>query len=201
MQLQLPYAELPVPHEKIHCSGEQQIRSDLYLTTIRRLQMRKMNGLSIEAWCRALRTAVTIHKCPHQNTRFTDNATLFLKRRFSQCWDPIESSAADLRNFNISYQRPSQLDNQAAAANTIESKRRTKTGRKREKHTGINLPNLRQRQADFVPVHDCVLRLQRIALEIHRVQLLLVGQLPLHLLKRLQLVAGRPQFLEMAQML
>lgn len=69
------------------------------------------------------------------------------------------------------------------------------------RHTSINLPNLRQRQTDLIPIHDGILRLQRIALEIHRVQLLLVGQLPLHLLERLELVVGGPQFLELAEVL
>ncbi len=66
--------------------------------------------------------------------------------------------------------------------------------------TRINLHNLRQRQPDLIPIHDRVLRLQRIPLQIHRPQLFLVPQLPLHLLKRFERIARGPQFLEMTQM-
>ena len=109
-------------------------------------------------------------------------------------------SAGESGDFDISCARATKSARyQRHSVDLTEEEEPTITAE--EKPTSINLPNLRQRQADLIPINDLIPRLQRIALEIHRVQLLLIGQLPLHLLERLQLVVGRPDFLEVAEML
>jgi hypothetical protein len=66
-------------------------------------------------------------------------------------------------------------------------------------HTRINLLDLRQRQPHLIPVHSRTIRLQRIPLEIHRLQLLLILQLALDLVKARELVIRRPQLLQILQ--
>lgn len=68
-----------------------------------------------------------------------------------------------------------------------------------EKLTSINLPHLRQRQPDLIPIQHLVLPLQRRPLKVHRHKLLLILQLPLHLDETRELGVARPQLLELGQ--
>ncbi len=68
------------------------------------------------------------------------------------------------------------------------------------KRTGINLLDLRQGQLHLFPVHDAVLSVERVALKVDRLQLVLVGELALELGERRQLVIRRPHLLQRAQM-
>lgn len=62
--------------------------------------------------------------------------------------------------------------------------------------TCVNLLHVRQRQPDLVPIHDRVVCLQRIALEVDSVQVLLIRQLPLDFLERRQLIRRCPHLFQ-----
>lgn len=70
----------------------------------------------------------------------------------------------------------------------------------KKKLTRIDLHDLRDRQTHFIPIQRRRPHLQRIALEIHRLQLLLILQLALHLVEARQLVIRPPQLLQMHQL-
>ena len=66
--------------------------------------------------------------------------------------------------------------------------------------TSIDLLYLRQRQPHFIPVHDVAACLQRVPLEIYRVQTLDRSEFALHLLEACEEVAARPQLFQVLQM-
>lgn len=65
--------------------------------------------------------------------------------------------------------------------------------------TSINLHDVRNRQAHFVPINSRSSSLQRVPLEIHRLQMWLPAQLVLDVLKPVQLVIRRPELLQIRQ--
>ena len=67
--------------------------------------------------------------------------------------------------------------------------------------TSIDLPDLRQRQFNLIPVERPLPRLQRITLEVYRVQLFLVTQDPPNLFEALQLAITGPKLFKMCQRL
>lgn len=66
--------------------------------------------------------------------------------------------------------------------------------------TRINLHDLRQCQPHLVSIHRRPLGLQWVPFKIHRLQLLFIPQLALHLLETRQFVVGCPQLFQVLQM-
>ena len=62
--------------------------------------------------------------------------------------------------------------------------------------TSINLLDIRQCQAHLIPINSWPIQLQRIALEINSLQLLLIPELALNFLKASKLIIRTPQLLE-----
>lgn len=65
--------------------------------------------------------------------------------------------------------------------------------------TRINLLNLRQRQANLIPIQRRLRPLQRVALEVHRRQHLLIPQFALDFLETAQLAITRPELGQVCQ--
>lgn len=72
-------------------------------------------------------------------------------------------------------------------------------GARKARLTSINLHDVRNRQAHFVPINSRSSSLQRVPLEIHRLQMWLPAQLVLDVLKPVQLVVRRPELLQIRQ--
>lgn len=92
------------------------------------------------------------------------------------------------------------------AVNTVSTHnplRSIKTPRpkNRVKLTSIDLPHLRQRQPQLVPIQHRLALLHGVALEIHLLELLLVAQRALDLAEILHLAVARPDVLELRERL
>lgn len=65
---------------------------------------------------------------------------------------------------------------------------------RRRIHTRVNLHDLRKCQPHFIPVHRRPLGLQRIPLEVYRLEVFLILELSLDLLEARKLVIRPPEF-------
>lgn len=65
--------------------------------------------------------------------------------------------------------------------------------------TGINLHDMRNSQAHFIPIHSWSLGLQRVPLEIHGLQRLFPAQLALDVVETIELVIRCPELLQIRQ--
>ena len=68
-----------------------------------------------------------------------------------------------------------------------------------EVHTSINLRDMRNRQADFIPINSWPATLQRVSLKVNRLQILLIAQFPFDLVEAGQLVIRRPELFQLGE--